>query len=149
MAMALVYSVVQLLLASLYPRYFKQGPLEKLWRHLAFKNTLHHKNTNKQNTDTRLIQIMTNKTSQNGQQRFTSNKSCSKSRPQNNRALKNRAQSRPAAQKSRQPLKPYAAVIGADFLAGLIGAAQQHMFLRHCGHVPHTEPTDLYRLCYR
>jgi uncharacterized protein len=37
MAMALVYSVVQLLLASLYLRYFEQGPLEKLWRHLAFK----------------------------------------------------------------------------------------------------------------
>lgn len=37
MAMALVYSVVQLLLASLYLSYFKQGPLEKLWRHLAFK----------------------------------------------------------------------------------------------------------------
>ncbi|MGL5026124.1 MAG: DUF418 domain-containing protein, partial [Shewanella oncorhynchi] len=37
MAMALVYSVVQLLLASLYLRYFKQGPLEKLWRHLTFK----------------------------------------------------------------------------------------------------------------
>ena len=37
MAMALVYSVVQLLLANLYLRYFKQGPLEKLWRHLAFK----------------------------------------------------------------------------------------------------------------
>lgn len=35
--MALVYSVVQLLLASLYLHYFKQGPLEKLWRHLAFK----------------------------------------------------------------------------------------------------------------
>ncbi len=37
MVMALVYSVVQLLLASLYLRYFEQGPLEKLWRHLAFK----------------------------------------------------------------------------------------------------------------
>ncbi|MGI2064924.1 DUF418 domain-containing protein [Shewanella sp. MF08487] len=37
MLMALIYSVVQLLLASLYLCYFKQGPLEKLWRHLAFK----------------------------------------------------------------------------------------------------------------
>lgn len=40
MLMAIVYSVVQLLLASLYLRYFKQGPLEKLWRHLAFKKHL-------------------------------------------------------------------------------------------------------------
>lgn len=40
MLMAIVYSVVQLLLASLYLRYFKQGPLEKLWRHLAFKKNL-------------------------------------------------------------------------------------------------------------
>lgn len=37
MVMALIYSVVQLLLAGLYLRYFEQGPLEKLWRHLAFK----------------------------------------------------------------------------------------------------------------
>ncbi|MCL1089153.1 DUF418 domain-containing protein [Shewanella profunda] len=40
MLMAIVYSVVQLLLASLYLRYFKQGPLEKLWRYLAFKKAL-------------------------------------------------------------------------------------------------------------
>ena len=40
MLMAIVYSVVQLLLASFYLRYFKQGPLEKLWRHLAFKKHL-------------------------------------------------------------------------------------------------------------
>lgn len=40
MLMAIVYSVVQLLLASLYLRYFKQGPLEKLWRRLAFKKHL-------------------------------------------------------------------------------------------------------------
>ncbi|PTA50919.1 DUF418 domain-containing protein [Shewanella morhuae] len=37
MVMAIVYSIVQLLLASLYLRYFKQGPLEKFWRYLAFK----------------------------------------------------------------------------------------------------------------
>lgn len=38
MAIALGYSLLQLLLASVYLRYFKQGPLEKLWRHLAFKS---------------------------------------------------------------------------------------------------------------
>jgi len=38
MAIALGYSLLQLLLASVYLCYFKQGPLEKLWRHLAFKS---------------------------------------------------------------------------------------------------------------
>jgi uncharacterized protein len=48
MAIALGYSLLQLLLASLYLRYFHQGPLEKLWRQLAFKsiNTSSHLNSN-------------------------------------------------------------------------------------------------------
>lgn len=48
MAIALGYSLLQLLLASLYLRYFHQGPLEKLWRQLAFKsiNASSHLNSN-------------------------------------------------------------------------------------------------------
>ncbi|MGL5472618.1 MAG: DUF418 domain-containing protein [Shewanella sp.] len=48
MAIALGYSLLQLLLASLYLRYFNQGPLEKLWRQLAFKsiNASSHVNSN-------------------------------------------------------------------------------------------------------
>ncbi|MGL5664619.1 MAG: DUF418 domain-containing protein, partial [Shewanella sp.] len=48
MAIALGYSLLQLLLASLYLRNFHQGPLEKLWRQLAFKsiNASSHLNSN-------------------------------------------------------------------------------------------------------
>ncbi|MCH1928744.1 DUF418 domain-containing protein [Shewanella sp. A25] len=36
--LALSYSLVQLLIATLYFRWFNQGPLEKLWRYLAFNS---------------------------------------------------------------------------------------------------------------
>ncbi|MCT8985568.1 DUF418 domain-containing protein [Shewanella phaeophyticola] len=37
MSIAIIYTMVQLLLAHWYLRYFKQGPLEKLWRYLVLK----------------------------------------------------------------------------------------------------------------
>lgn len=37
MSIAVIYTIVQLLLAHWYFRYFKQGPLEKLWRYLVLK----------------------------------------------------------------------------------------------------------------
>lgn len=38
-SIAVIYSVIQLLLAHWYLRYFKQGPLEKLWRYLVLKQS--------------------------------------------------------------------------------------------------------------
>lgn len=37
MSIAVFYTIVQLLLAHWYLRYFKQGPLEKLWRYLVLR----------------------------------------------------------------------------------------------------------------
>lgn len=38
--LALAYSLIQIALASLYFKFFDQGPLEKLWRHLTYRKLI-------------------------------------------------------------------------------------------------------------